>query len=83
MEVLILCETLFSLLSAAYSDTRPCRCLDYVFITGRCYHSLSNVLLDVWLECRFLDTEVDGSNPGISILCPFYIYLCFFILNNS
>ena len=23
-----------------------------------------------WLECRFLDTEVDGSNPGISMLCP-------------
>ena len=24
----------------------------------------------MWLECRFLDTEVDGSNPGISMLCP-------------
>ena len=23
-----------------------------------------------WLECRFLDTEVDSSNPGISMLCP-------------
>ena len=23
-----------------------------------------------WLECRFLDTEVDGSNPSISMLCP-------------
>ena len=23
----------------------------------------------MWLECRFLDTEVDGSNPGISMLC--------------
>ena len=22
----------------------------------------------MWLECRFLDTEVDGSNPGISKL---------------
>ena len=22
------------------------------------------------LECLFLDTEVDGSNPGISMLCP-------------
>ena len=27
-------------------------------------------ILVVWLECRFLDTEVDGSNPGISMLCP-------------
>ena len=27
-------------------------------------------LLVVWLECRYLDTEVDGANPGISILCP-------------
>ena len=25
----------------------------------------------MWLGCRFLDTEVDGSNPGnISMLCP-------------
>ena len=24
----------------------------------------------MWLECRFMDTEVDGSNPGISMLCP-------------
>ena len=22
------------------------------------------------LECRFLDAEVDGSNPGINMLCP-------------
>ena len=27
-------------------------------------------ILVVWLECRFLDTEVDGSDPGITILCP-------------
>ena len=27
-------------------------------------------ILVVWLECRFLDTEVDGSNRGISMLCP-------------
>ena len=27
-------------------------------------------ILVVWLECRFLDTEVDGSNPGNSVLCP-------------
>ena len=27
-------------------------------------------ILVVWLECRFLDTEVDGSNPGNSMLCP-------------
>ena len=24
----------------------------------------------MWFEWRFLDTEVDGSNPGISMLCP-------------
>ena len=24
----------------------------------------------MWLECRILDTDVDGSNPGISMLCP-------------
>ena len=25
----------------------------------------------MWLECKFLDTEVGGSNPGsISMLCP-------------
>ena len=24
----------------------------------------------MWLECRCLDTEVDGSNPSISMLCP-------------
>ena len=24
----------------------------------------------MWLVCRFLDTDVDGSNPGISMLCP-------------
>ena len=24
-------------------------------------------ILVMWLECRFLDTEIDGSNPGISI----------------
>ena len=24
----------------------------------------------MWLECPFLDTAVDGSNPGISMLCP-------------
>ena len=23
----------------------------------------------MWLECRFLDTEVDGMNPNISMLC--------------
>ena len=24
----------------------------------------------MFFVCRFLDTEVDGSNPGISMLCP-------------
>ena len=26
-------------------------------------------ILVMWLECRFLDTEVDSSNPRISMLC--------------
>ena len=29
-----------------------------------------NSILVMWLECRFQDTEVDGSNPGSSMLCP-------------
>ena len=24
----------------------------------------------MWLEFRSQDTEIDGSNPGISMLCP-------------
>ena len=32
--------------------------------------SLDSSILVVWLECRFLDIEVDGSNLGISMLCP-------------
>ena len=32
--------------------------------------SLTFHILVMWLECRFLDTEVDGSNPGISMLSP-------------
>ena len=27
-------------------------------------------ILVMWLKCRFLDTEVDGSNPGIGMLYP-------------
>ena len=27
-------------------------------------------ILFLWLECRFLDTEDDGSNAGISMSCP-------------
>ena len=27
-------------------------------------------ILVMWFECRFPDTEVDGSNPGIRMLCP-------------
>ena len=29
----------------------------------------------MWLECRFPNTEVDGSNPGISMLCPVQVTL--------
>ena len=27
----------------------------------------------MWLECRLLDTEVDGSNPGISMLWAMHL----------
>ena len=27
-------------------------------------------ILVIWIECRFLDTEVDGSNPGNIMLFP-------------
>ena len=27
-------------------------------------------ILVMWFECRFLDTEVDGTNPDLSMLCP-------------
>ena len=30
----------------------------------------------MWLECRFLDTEVDGSNPAslciVDLICVYY-----------
>ena len=29
-----------------------------------------NLSVVMWLECRLLDTEVDGSNPSICMLCP-------------
>ena len=34
-----------------------------------CECVLFSSILVMWLECRFLVTEVDGSNPGISMLC--------------
>ena len=36
------------------------------------HHLLLNLwrIMAMWLECRFLDTEVDGSNLGIRMLCP-------------
>ena len=30
---------------------------------------LSESILVMWLECQFLDAEVEGSNPSISMLC--------------
>ena len=35
-----------------------------------CKHDLILSILVIWLECRFLDTEVDGSNPDNSMLFP-------------
>ena len=37
--------------------------IGYVVIYGH------GSILVMSLECRFLDTEVDGSNPDISMLC--------------
>ena len=37
---------------------------------GRRYSLKLLSILIMWLECWFLDTEVDGSNPSISMLCP-------------
>ena len=42
------------------------------FLTVQVDYLLSTIwsILDLWLECQFLDTELDGSNPGsISMLC--------------
>ena len=35
-----------------------------------CFCCLFGHFFVMWLEYRFLDTEVDSSNPGISMLCP-------------
>ena len=44
----------------------------------------------MWLECRYLDTEVDGSNPGISMSYELFggialnnhAFLCIFCSNS-
>ena len=43
---------------------------DDVFCLWMQHVNMARSILVVWLECLFLDTEVDGSNPGISMLCP-------------
>ena len=52
-------------------------CLCYTFITvligaSESGHTVNRqlLILVMWLECRFLDTEVDGLNLGISMLRP-------------
>ena len=40
---------------------------DFYFLST--YGYLRSILV-MWLECHFLYTEVDGSNPGTSMLCP-------------
>ena len=34
------------------------------------FRGINWFILFGWLECRFLFTEADGSNPGISMSCP-------------
>ena len=41
----------------------------------QCYELFGEIalfgsILVMWLEFRFLHTEVDGSNTGICMLCP-------------
>ena len=38
----------------------------HVFV---CVEDITSILV-MWLECRFLVTEVDCSNPDIGMLCP-------------
>ena len=33
----------------------------------------------MWLECWFLDTEVDCLNPGVSMLCISSMYVMLFL----
>ena len=35
-----------------------------------CFRTSLSSILVIWFECRFLVTEVDGSNPGNSMLFP-------------
>ena len=38
----------------------------YIRLSSYCNRNI----LVMWLECRFMDTEVDSSNPDISMLHP-------------
>ena len=50
--------------------------LALIFANAFCFHALSWSIdlfwstLAMWLECRFMDTEVGFSKPGISMLSP-------------
>ena len=37
----------------------------------------------MWLECRFLDTEVNGSNPAINMLRPLARHFIFIVSVDS
>ena len=41
-----------------------------LLLLSLCYFCYCHNAGAYWLECWFLDTEVDCSNPGISMLCP-------------
>ena len=40
----------------------------YIYYIYYVHIDLRSILV-MWLKCRLLDTEVDCSNPGISMLC--------------
>ena len=45
-------------------------CLFYLLLYLTNFDYIDHRSIFVMLECRLLDTEVDGINPGISMLCP-------------
>ena len=60
--VLWVCDGFFCSMSATYDDA--------VLISVIFSYFAQRSILVMWSGCRFLDTEVDASNPGNSMLCP-------------
>ena len=56
------------ILSSSYPDITSGCCIQYI-ISVNVIRSIWSLFV-MWQECRFLYIEIDGSKPGISILCP-------------